>query len=77
MSNDNPIGLYFVRADDDNGENIDLLVEALNIVQAAVLWQEHFELDETAAPKWVVQLQLKGVPGAVDWGGGGLNKEAG
>ena len=50
--------LFFVRADNCDGENQDLLVIASDVVQAEKFWATHYELDDDEKPQWV-----RGVPG--------------
>lgn len=52
--------LFFVRADNCDGENQDLLVIASDVVQAEAFWRSYFEdsLSDSDNPEWV-----RGVPG--------------
>ena len=49
--------LFFVRADNCDGENLDLLVIASDAVQAEKFWYEYHD-QEGEKPEWV-----RGVPG--------------
>lgn len=42
--------LYFVRADDSDGENKDLLVVAANKVHAQKIWEAYFDVDNSSEP---------------------------
>jgi hypothetical protein len=60
--------LFFVRADNGDGENLDLLVVAEDKMQAETLWRTHYDVD--ASPEWVGT--VPGVAptsetGAIDW----------
>lgn len=61
------ISLFYVRGDDTDSGNLDLLVEAKNTVRAVQLWHTHFNLSEDQVPQWVGQVPLTGKEGAVDW----------
>lgn len=63
----NLVSLFFVRADDPNGENLDLLVEALNRDDAEALWQDHFELETGCKPLWIGVVPVTGQAGIIDW----------
>lgn len=45
--------LFFVRADNCDGENQDLLVIASDATQAEEFWYKHFELEDNEKPQWV------------------------
>lgn len=63
------MNLYYVRADDAVGVNRDLLVEAKTKLQAAVLWADHFEIEDgDKEPYYVGLVPLTGTVGAIDWG---------
>lgn len=59
--------LFFVRADDSDGNNLDLLVESVNPIQAALLWNSHFGLSGTVEPQWVGLVKTTGKTGVIDW----------
>lgn len=41
--------LYFVTADDEDGENFDLLLMALSLEEAWTIWRTQYEFDESWA----------------------------
>ncbi len=63
------VPVYFVRADNDDGESLDLIVRAHSSAQAVALWRGYYELGEGARPLWagvVPGVTGEGV-GAVSW----------
>jgi hypothetical protein len=62
--------LFFVRADDVDGHNRDLLVVAARQSDTFGLWRKHYELDASDLPEWV--RPVPGVtpnraPGPIGW----------
>lgn len=62
--------LFFVRADDVDGNNQDLLVVAPLQADAFEFWRKHYELAEQEMPEWV--RPVPGVtpnrePGPISW----------
>lgn len=54
--------LFFIRADNCDGENQDLLVIASDAVQAEKFWYDYYELEDEVEEK---PLWVRGVPGVV------------
>jgi hypothetical protein len=61
------IKLWFVRWDDECGQNQDLLVEAETPEHAIVMWRGEFELDAGQMPEYVGEVKLTGKPGIIHW----------
>lgn len=64
--------LFFVRADNDDGENLDLLVVAQDKPAAEAAWRTHYELSSDDRPNWVgdvpgVTPDASCEEGAIDW----------
>lgn len=66
--------LFFIRADDADGSNQDLLVEAPNKILARALWHTYFNHEddyETEAdwpqPLYMGEVPLTGKMGAIRW----------
>lgn len=64
--------LFFVRADNADGENLDLLVVAENKASAEASWRTHYGLDFESVPEWVGDVPgvvpVEGCDeGAIDW----------
>ena len=64
--------LFFVRADNLDGESLDLLVVAEDEAQAETSWRSYYNLDIEVRPTWVGS--VPGVApvascevGAIDW----------
>ncbi len=64
--------LFYVRADNSDGENLDLMVVAQNKEQVRKIWSDHFEIedDDDEAPAWIGV--VPGVtpacePGVIEW----------
>lgn len=60
---------FYVKAHNEDGESLDLIVNAANKVSARKLWRTHFELDDLAEPQSIgaipmVQPMQKGV---INW----------
>lgn len=63
------VPVYFVRADHDDGESLDLIVRAASAEQAVTLWRSYYALGESARPQWtgvIPGVAGEGV-GAVSW----------
>jgi len=48
--------LFYVRCDDENGENLDLFVWAETHAGAAGLWAKHYSLSSGEAPDTTVEI---------------------
>ncbi|KWT98085.1 MULTISPECIES: hypothetical protein [unclassified Variovorax] len=63
--------LFYIRDNNPDGENLDLLVVAPDKAQAVAFWTQHFELPEGSAPEWVGAVPgvapTTAEPGAIDW----------
>lgn len=63
--------LYYVRADSDDGENMDLMVWSETKEQAIELWQAHYGFDheDFPDPHWVgaVPTGVPATPTVIDW----------
>jgi hypothetical protein len=57
--------LYYVKANDDDGTNLDLLVEAYNPDDAETMWQTHFERE--VKPTKAHPVTLTNQPGVISW----------
>lgn len=65
-----PQKIFFVRADDENGENQDLLVVATDKAQVVGYWREYYDLDDSHSPDWVGALpnaSSTDTPGPIPW----------
>lgn len=64
------LNVYYVRADDENGEDQGLLVRAAKVEDVVPHWQKYFDLEDSAKPKFVGQLPgvtATGEPGPINW----------
>ncbi len=63
------VPVHFVRADNGDGESLDLIVCALTATQAVTLWREYYELEDDTHPAWTGVLPgVDGdVIGALSW----------
>ncbi len=64
--------LFFVRADNSDGENLDLLVVAPDKAEAEAHWRSHYGLDFESRPDWVgdvpgVLPMASCEAGAIEW----------
>jgi hypothetical protein len=61
--------LFYVRADDESGENTDLIVRADDEKKAVASWRRYFkDWDLPAKPQWVGEIPVDGPKGAIEWG---------
>jgi hypothetical protein len=63
-----PLPLYYVRWNNEDGVNQDLLVRAVSVELATRSWRAHFGLASDTTPQWVGQVPLVNKPGPIDWG---------
>jgi hypothetical protein len=61
------MNLYFVRWDDENGDNQDALVRAENPGRAGAFWRHYFELGEAAEPYYIGLVPPGDDAGVIDW----------
>lgn len=61
------IALYFVRADDANGENLDLLVRAASQSDAKAYWRTHWADLEINDPLWAALVPDSPAVGVIPW----------
>lgn len=62
------MNLYFIAAEEENGENLDLMIEAADRAEAVRLWDSYYE--RTLGPSIhhrVFQITPTGSPGALAW----------
>lgn len=61
--------LFYVRADDEEGENLDLFVWAETHFSAAGLWAEYYGMDAGYAPDAVTEIPTTppAAPGPIPW----------
>jgi hypothetical protein len=71
------LGLFMVQCDDENGENLDAIVEANNAAEAQQLWAAQWERDLTDPdinqPR-IWQINPTGKPGVLGWNTMQLNR---
>lgn len=69
ISPDTPmLRLFFVSADDGNGENADLLTRATDAEAAVGQWRSYFtDGDIPVKPKWIGIVPITGVAGPIPW----------
>lgn len=63
--------LYLISHTDDDGDVLDLFVEATTPAQAVILWRQHYAdaVPESAKPQMIFEAPaLRGAPRAVPWG---------
>lgn len=58
--------LWYVRADTDDGDDLSLLVRAVDKTQAKRFWTDHFA-GPGVAPMWVGEVPEGGKAGPIDW----------
>lgn len=58
------LSLFIIRADNEDGEDMDALAWAATPEEAKNWWREYYSLPHTTVPEWVAP-----VPGAVPWVG--------
>ena len=67
------MNLYYVQAEDDDGHDYDLLVQAEQRAQVPAMWREHYELydDEASGIELAVSqvVVIPGVAGPLGWYG--------
>ena len=62
--------LYLISHTDDDGDVLDLFVEATSPAQAVILWRQHYAeaVPESAKPQMIFEAPpLRGTPGARPW----------
>jgi len=62
--------LYLISHTDDDGDVLDLFVEATTPAQAVILWRQHYAdaTPESAKPQMIFEAPaLRGAPGARPW----------
>lgn len=61
--------LFYVRSDDEDGNNLDLFVWAESHIGASDLWAQHYGLGDGEAPDNVVEIPTTppAAPGAICW----------
>lgn len=62
------MNLYFAHAEDDDGESMDLLVEAENEAAVLRIWREYFNTEDDAEPSYIGLVETTGTEGAISWG---------
>lgn len=67
--------LFFVRADNEDGENLDLHARADTEEEARKAWNDYYNEGEVEEPnhpmsciKWVGEIPVEGPKGAISWG---------
>lgn len=61
------IRLFYIRWDDGDGVNRDLLVEAKTATDAIGFWRLEYELDPKQMPEYAGEIKLTGQPGVIHW----------
>jgi hypothetical protein len=74
--------IFYVRHEDDDGNNLDLFVEAATPEQAAEIWALYYcpvddrEDDEEFVPEYIYLIEPTGTAGAIVWNVVGGTKKA-
>lgn len=58
------MNLYFIHAETDDGENLDLMVRCDTVLDASKLWKKHFRIPRMPHRIWIVNPTTIGV---LDW----------
>jgi hypothetical protein len=56
MASNDILIVYYVRADNDDGENQDLHVVAANKDDAETCWRKEYDLHEDKKPEWIAAI---------------------
>jgi hypothetical protein len=65
-----PTALFLVVYDDEDGDDMDLIVEARDQHEAARLWRQHHDFTSARRPNIVFEIPpATGRPGARPWAG--------
>lgn len=62
--------LFYVHAEDGNGESLDSLIEAEDVDQAAALWRYDWDIgedDDDPKPAYIGEVKQTGVARVIPW----------
>ncbi len=60
--------LFYIRAENDDGFDMGLLVEATTPAKAYDLWRKHWPVEDDTVPMWIGQVPLLGQERSIPWG---------